>query len=109
MAAGLNDAALVEGKGAEGACAKAAAVAHQAELHLFDCRHTPRLFIAGVVGAAVRKFVNFVHLLRGEGLLGRILHNELIAAGLCQPLGGEGIAVIVLAPEAFRVLLLIFF
>ena len=104
MASHLDDAPLVEGEGAEGAGPEAAPVAHQAELHLFNGGHAPGFFVAGVVGAAVGQIIHGIHLRGGQGLLGRVLHHVFPAVLLCQPLGGEGVAVAVLDFEGLRVL-----
>ena len=103
VGAGLNDAPLVEGQGAEGASAEAATVAHKAEFHLFNSRHTPQLFITGMIGAAIGKGIDSVHFLLCQRLLRGILHHESLAIGLGKPFGGKGVAVAVLDAEAFRI------
>ena len=103
VASGLDDPPLMEGQGAEGAGAEAAPVGHQAEPDLFNGGDAPCLFIAGMIGAHVGKVIHRVHFGRGQGLLGRILHHEVIVVRLRQPLGGEGVAVGVLDLEALGV------
>ena len=107
VAAGLDDTALVEGQSAEGAGAEATAIAHQAELHFFNGRHTALFGVTGMPGAHIRKFVNRIHFFPGQRLLRRILHHEFLAIGLGQPFGGEGIAVSVLDFEGFGILLFV--
>ena len=51
MAAGLNDAALVEGESAEIAVAKAPPVGGEAEFDLAERRDASFLFVGGVIGA----------------------------------------------------------
>ena len=109
MAAGLDDAALVEGQGAEGAGAEAAPVADQAEFYFLNGGDTAGLRIAGVPGPLIGQGVNVVHFLGGQGLLGRILDDVEIAVGLRQPLGGEGVAVAVLNFEGFGVFAAVLF
>ena len=104
MASYLHNAPLVEGQGAERAGAKAAPVGNQAEFDFLNGGDAARFGIAGVPGALVGKVVYRVHLLRGQGLLGRVLHHIFPAIGFCQPLGGEGVAVAVLDFEGLRVL-----
>ena len=96
MAPDLDDPALVEGQGAEGAGPEAAPVGDQTEFDFLDGRHTSGLFVAGVVGAHVGKIVDRVHFFGGQRLLGWILNHIAIAIGLCQAFGGEGITVAVL-------------
>ena len=103
VAAGLDDPALMEGQGAEGAGSEAAPVTDQAEFDLLDGGNTPGFFVAGVVGAAVGKVIYLVHFRGGQRLLGRILHHIEIPIGLCQTLGGERVAVAVLDAEALGV------
>ena len=103
VASGLDDPPLMEGQGAEGAGAEAAPVGHQTEFDLLDGRHATGFFVAGVVGAAVGKLVDGIHLLGAQGLLGRILHHIFLAVGLRQPLGGEGVAVGVLDFEGLGI------
>ena len=103
MTAYLDNSSLVEGQGAEGASAEAAPVAHQAEFYLFNGRNASQLFVAGVIGAAIGQVVHRIHFLHGQGLLRGILHHIFLAVGLCQPLGGEGVAVAVLGFEGFCV------
>ena len=99
VAPGLDDAALVEGDGAEGAAAEAAPVGGQAELDLLDGRDAAELLVAGVVGILVGQVVGLVHLRLGQGLLGRVLDHELPAVGLDQGLGREGVRVQILGVE----------
>ena len=99
MAPGLDDAALVEGDGAEGAAPEAAPVGGEAELDLLNRRNAPGLLVAGVVGVLVGQVVGLVHLRFRQGLLGRVLDHELPAVGLDQGLGGEGVRVDVLGVE----------
>ena len=93
----------MEGQSAERAGAEAAPVAHKAEFYLFNGRHAPGLFVAGVVGAAVGQGIYIVHLLGGQGLLGRVLHHKFPAVRLGQALGGKGIAVAILDLEALSI------
>ena len=93
----------MEGQGAEGAGTEAAAVGDKAELDLLNGGDTALLLIAWVVGPAVGKAVDIVHLLPGKGLLGRILDHIQVPEGLRQPLGGERVAVVVLNFEGFGV------
>ena len=93
----------MEGQGAEGAGAEAAPVGNQTELDFLNGGDAPCLFIAGVIGTHIGKVVHRVHFRCGQGLLGRVLHHEEIVIRLCQPLGGEGIAVGVLNFEALGV------
>ena len=98
----------MKGEGTEGASAKAAPVAYQAEFHFLNGRHTTGLFIAGMISTAVGKIVNSIHFLGSQRLLGRILHHKFLAVRLSQPLGGEGVTVAVLHLEAFCIEPLVF-
>ena len=109
MAAGLDNAALVEGQCAEGAGAEAAPVADQAEFDFLNGRNAAGLGIAGVPGAHIGKIVDGVHFLGGQRLLRRILDYIFLAAGLRQAFGSEGITVAVLDPEALGIAALGFF
>ena len=103
MAPDLNDPPLMEGQGAEGAGAEAAPVADQAELNFLNGRNAAGLLVAGVVGAHIGQIVDFVHFLRSQRFLGRILHHIFFAVPLRHSLGGEGITVGVLDPEGLGV------
>ena len=103
MASDLDDTTLVEGQRAEGAGPEAAPVADQAELDLLNGGHAPQFFIAGVVGSVVGQGIDRVHLFCGQRLLGRILDHVFFAVALCQPLGGEGVAVTVLELEGLGI------
>ena len=105
VAAGLDDAALVEGQGAEAASAEAPPVGGEAELDLLNGRDAPQLFVRGVIRPHIGQGVHMVHLRRGQGLLGRVLHHvaALRLVGFHQPLGHEGIRVAVLGVKALGV------
>ena len=105
VAAGLDDAALVERQCAEIASAKAAAVAGQTEFDLLNGRDTSGRFVAGVVGPHIGEGVDTIHLLCGQRFLGGILHH-IAAFGLIrfyQSFCHIGIGVAVLGVEAFRI------
>ena len=103
VASHLDDTALVEGQGAEGAGAEAAPVGYQTEFDFLNGGDAPRLFIAGVIGTHVGKVVHRIHFGCGQGLLGRVLHHIFLPVGLGQPLGGERITVAVLDFEGLGV------
>ena len=104
VAAGLDDAALVEGQGAEAAAAKAAPTRGQAELHLLDGGHAALLFVRRVIGILIRQIVGQIHLVLGQGLLRRVLdHIFPLGIGLDQALCHKGIGVAILRVEAFGI------
>ena len=109
MAPNLHNAALMEGQGAEGAGPEAAPVAHQTEFDLLDGGHTAQFRVAGMPVALVGQVVHRVHLLCGQGLLGRVLHYEFLPVRLNEPLGGEGVAVAVLDLEGLGIFALVGF
>ena len=103
VAAGLDDAALVEGQGAEGAGAEAAPVAYQAEFHLFNGRHATGFCIAGMPGPHIGQGIDVIPLLGCQRLLRRILDYKFLFIRLDKPFGGKRIAVTILDFEAFSV------
>ena len=76
VASRLHDAPLVEGQRAEIAVAKTSPVGSQTELDLGERRDPAVLLIGGVVGAHERQRIDVVHLLCGQGLCRRILHDK---------------------------------
>ena len=76
VAAGLHDAAFVEGERAEIAVTETPSVGSQAELDLAKGRDAAFLFVRRMIGALERQCVDIVHLLRGQRFRGRILHYE---------------------------------
>ena len=56
-----------------------------------------------MVGPAVGQIIDRVHLFCGQWFLRWILHHKLLAIGLCQPFGGEGVAVAILDFEGFGI------
>ena len=108
VASYLNDAALVEGQGAERAGTKAAPVADQAEFYLLNGGNAAQFFVAGVIGPAIGQGVHRVHFRHGQGLLGRVLNHKFLSIGLGQPLGGKGITVAVLGFEGLGIEPLVF-
>ena len=79
VAAGLDDAAFVEGQGTEIAVAKAASVGSEAELDLAQGRDAAFFFVGRVVGAHKGKGVDVIHLPGSQGFCRRILHDEELA------------------------------
>ena len=108
VASGLDDPSLMEGQSAERASTETAPVTDQAEFDLLNGGDAPELFVAGVVGTAVGEGVDCIHLLGGQGLLGRVLNYKFISPGFAETLGGEGVAVSVLNTEAFGISFLVF-
>ena len=82
VAPGLDNPALVEGQGAEGAGTEAAPVGNQAEFDLFNGGNTALFGIAGMPGPLVGQLVYRIHFLGGQGLLRGILHHIFLAIGL---------------------------
>ena len=76
VTAGLDNPSLVEGQGAEIAVAKTAPVGSEAEFDLAERRDAAVFLIRGVIGAHEGQRVDVVHLLGGQGLCRRILHDE---------------------------------
>ena len=102
VAAHLHDAALMEGQRAERAAAEAATVGNQTEAHLADGRHARP--VGRMRQVPVRKIVDLVHFLRGKRLLRGILNDKFPrAVGLYEPLGAEGIGVLVLEEKALGI------
>ena len=105
VASGLDDASLVEGQGAEAACAEASPVADQAELDFSYGGHASKLLIGRMVVPHVRKIIYRIHLLLSQGLGGRILHHKkLIPIGLHQTLPGKWVLIAVLDIKASGIL-----
>ena len=101
---GLDDAALMERQRAEAARAEAAAAGGQAEFDLADRRDAAELFVRRMIGPAVGKTVDVIHLLLAQGLLRRVLHDEFaLGIRLDEPLGAEGVGIAVLDGEALGV------
>ena len=109
MAPGLDNSTLMEGQSAEGAGTEAAPIGYKAEFNFLDGRHATGFFVAGMPSALIGQGVDCVHFLSGQGLLRRILNDKFLSVGLCQTLGGEGVAVAVLDFEALGVLALVGF
>ena len=105
VAAGLDDAAFVEGQGTEITVAKAASVGSEAELDLAQGRDAAFFFVGRVVGAHKGKGVDVIHLPGSQGFRGRVLHDEELAVvSFVQALCLEGIRVLVLDCETAGVL-----
>ena len=108
VASALHDPPFVESQGAEIAVAKAPPVGGQAELDLGESGNAAVFLVGGVTGAHVGQRVDVVHLLSGQGLCGRILHDkEFAVVGLVKASGLEGVSILVLDREAVCVLPLI--
>ena len=104
VAAGLDDPPLMEGQRTEATAAEAAPAAGQTEFDLFDGVDAPVLFVHGVIGAHIGQVVGIVHLLGGQGLLGRVLHHiGLLVIGLHQSFCHIGVGVAVLGIEALGI------
>ena len=108
VASGLDDAALMEGQGAETACTETSPVADQAELDFPDGGHASKLLIGGMVVPHVRKSIYLIHFLLAQRLGRRILHHkQLIPIRLHQTFPGKRVRIAVLDIEALCILLLV--
>ena len=96
VAANLNVASLMERQRAEVARAEAAAVVDDGELYLLNGRHAAYSLIRRVIIAHIRQRVNVIHLLGGQRLCGRILHENALAVPLENGLAAHGILLVVL-------------
>ena len=105
MAARLNNTSLMRMNSTERTAAKAAATAHQTELHLFERCYAPQLVIAWVPGTHVGQIINSVHLLRRQRINRRILYNILLLSLLYDHLAVEGVLLLALQLEGTRELL----
>ena len=76
VAAGLYDAAFVEGQRAEVAVTETPSVGSQTEFDLAKGRDAAILLVRRMIGAHERQRVDVVHLLRCQRFRGRILHYE---------------------------------
>ena len=72
----------MEGQGAEVARAKAAAVVDDGKAHLLNGGDAALAVIAGVGGPGEGQGVGLIHLLPGQGLGRRILHQQPLAVAL---------------------------
>ncbi len=103
-AAHLHHAALVEGERAEGALAKAPAVAGDGEADLVEGRDASGRIVVGVPVARVGQLGHFVHLALGEGRRGWVLyHVDAVGIGLYQSSARDGVHVLLLDVEGARV------
>ena len=103
-AAHLHHAALVEGERAEGALAKAPAVAGDGEADLVEGRNASGCIVVGVPVARVGQLGHFVHLTFGEGRRGWVLHHvDAVGIGLHQASARDGVHVLLLDVEGARV------
>ena len=108
MAPGLDDTPLVEGEGTEATPTKAATAGYQAEPHLLNGGHTASGLIGGVIGTHIRQTVHPVHLRLTQGLLSRVLDDELFGTvRLHQRLSREGVRIAILSVETLSILTLI--
>ena len=105
MTARLNNTSLMRMNCAERTAAKAAAAAHQTELHLLERCYAPQLVIARVPGTHIRQIINCVHLLHRQRINRRILYNILLLSLLHDHLAVEGILLLALQLEGTRKLL----
>ena len=96
VAAHLNVASLMERERAEVARAEAAAVVDDGELHLLNGRYAAERLIRRMIVTHVRQRVNMVHLLSGQRLRGRVLHEDALAVPLENRLAAHGILFVVL-------------
>ena len=103
VAARLDNPSLMKGQRAEAARAVAPAAGGQRKLDLLDGGHAAQRVIAGVPGTGIGQGIDLVHLLGGQGWLGRVLNDVSVAAGLGQRLGGEGVGVLILHAKAFGI------
>lgn len=78
VAAGLNDAALVERQRAEAACAEAPAAAGKTEFHFFNGGDAAEGFVIRVIGARIGQGVGVIHFFGRKRHLRRILHDEQV-------------------------------
>ena len=108
LAPGLDDPALVEVQGAEGALAEASSVACKGELHFLQGRDAAFCIIHGVCCTRVGKLVDLVELLGGKRLCGRILDSvDVMRIGLDERVREERIEVSALDAERLCVDLLV--
>ena len=105
MTARLNNTSLMRMNSAERTAAKAAAAAHQTELHLLERCYAPQLVIARVPGTHVGQIINSVHLLHRQRINRRILYNILLLSLLYDHLAIEGILLLALQLKGTRKLL----
>ena len=104
MAAGLNDAALVERQRAEAACAEAPAAAGKT-FHFFNGGDAAEGFVIRVIGARIGQGVGVIHFFGRKRHLRRILHDEqvIVRVGLDERFRRERVGVEILIVKAFRV------
>lgn len=105
VAAGLNDAALVERQRAEAACAEAPAAAGKTEFHFFNGGDAAEGFVIRVIGARIGQGVGVIHFFGRKRHLRRILHDEqvIVRVGLDERFRRERVGVEILIVKAFRV------
>ena len=100
VTSGLDNPSLMKSQSAEITAAKAAPVAGDTELNLFNSRNFPLLFIHGMICSHIRQLIDLIHFLLCQWFCRGILyHKPFRSIGFCHHLSGKGVCILILNPK----------